>query len=62
MKACLSGTGRVQYLLLACCLLSLVPLSHCGELFLRAFGFVNVLGSWYYASVSVQNLLLCVYD
>ncbi|KAG0588259.1 hypothetical protein KC19_2G229600 [Ceratodon purpureus] len=30
MKACLSGTGRVQYLLLlACCLFSLVPLSHC---------------------------------
>lgn len=30
MKACLSGTGRVQYLLLACCLFHLVPLSHCG--------------------------------
>lgn len=37
MKACLSGTGRVQYLLLACCLFYLVPRSHCGKLFFFVF-------------------------
>ena len=44
MKACLSGTGRVQYLLLACCLFSLVPLSLCGKLVSLFLGTVEDVG------------------